>query len=170
MKKIVCILLLAVAVIPQLFATDYPPNGAVLYEKQGGQFVWYTLSVRYDRVCTYRSFDPKTGFVYFHVICEGPGYEKCQRVPDNAIQHTTRPHVNHPAVLNVEDEIISYIDNQLVNMHNFHGTVTKKIEIMMNGHACIYAVMASWDNGNENGDATIVFSYQDITGSISIFR
>lgn len=183
MKRIIVISIVFVSFIATLFAEEPPSNIVTLkvecVKKFGGKLETGPNGgsvVRYDSVWTdveISSFNADNTTVIVEketLSCKGSGPNKCNHSRHSYLNKNIYRGfvINDDYIWKQRDELMDYIDNELVNKGIYSGTVSKKLMITNGNGYLVLLLTANWKNGNNRGDANIEIKLQDITNTVKL--
>ena len=145
--------------------------------KEGGRSFLGITEPRYDKVDfeTVISHEkcPYTGEVYEQhtstLTCIGPGDIKCRKsVAEKGFKYNGVT-ISEDVFVETMNSLVDEIDEKLVEKEK-EGKVVKKISVVAdNNEQFIFSFIATWENGNEEGNADIQIVVYDITKDIEVF-
>ncbi|MBR5777897.1 MAG: hypothetical protein IKY22_05510 [Bacteroidales bacterium] len=145
--------------------------------KEGGRSFLGITEPRYDKVDFETKIErrqcPYTGEVYeLHIstlTCLRPGDIKCRRsVAEKGFKYNGVT-ISEDIFVETMNSMVDEIDEKLVKKEK-EGKVVKKISVVAdNNEQFIFSFIATWENGNEEGNADIQIVVYDITKELEAF-
>lgn len=147
-----------------------------IHKENGRKVLFGLLEPRFSIIDTWSETKLETnlyGDRYYHKIwhitCKEPGESKCRlSVSDRSSFNYGGTSFSEDIFINTENAMMDDIDRGL-NRGIFAGKATKKVCIKgSNGKSFVFLFTATWQNGNENGDADIHIAVSDITNQMIV--
>ena len=140
----------------------------------GRSILWGLCEERYKNVYSYDEFKSVTvhgesAIIQYHrLVCEDPGWARCRRTPTSGKAQYHGVYVSDQFLSDVENELISAIENELMINGNFKGRISEKRMVSNGCNHVILLFDAIWFDGDANGNGNILIKVFDITDDINI--
>lgn len=171
MKKIKLLAIIATIFVANIAVADVPVIKIIDIHKEGGRnMFWGLCEPRYSTVTKtsheYFKQDIASGTIVLveriSLTCLDPGWAKCRlSVAENRINYNG-VNINENIFIENANDLMDQVDKNL-EKSIFSGKTTKKVTVKASGKQFLFLFEATWQNGNENGDADIEIKVSDIT-------
>ena len=154
---------------------DKPQVYYKITKENGRNILWGLCEERYKIVeyieDEFFITNPETGEqekkIQKTLSCCDPGWSLCRR-PKMVGQKCTWRNViiSDEFLYNIENELLTDIDVEMIENHNFEGKKTKKVLVTEGNNQIVLFFVANWEQGDSDGNGIITIKVYDITDQI----